>query len=84
MRDRALEALDRLGRAESAVHGLPIERLHLHELGGADTLVDLVGAFWLLDSLGVGAKAPSIRWAAGRIRRLVLSERSRGRSRASA
>ncbi|HEY4866032.1 MAG TPA: nickel pincer cofactor biosynthesis protein LarC [Candidatus Dormibacteraeota bacterium] len=55
VRDRALEALDRLGRAESAVHGLPIERLHLHELGGADTLVDLVGAFWLLDSLGVGA-----------------------------
>jgi uncharacterized protein (TIGR00299 family) protein len=51
VRTRALNALGRLGRAESAVHGLPPERLHLHELGGADTLVDLVGAFWLLDSL---------------------------------
>jgi pyridinium-3,5-bisthiocarboxylic acid mononucleotide nickel chelatase len=51
VRTRALNALERLGRAESAVHGLPPERLHLHELGGADTLVDLVGAFWLLDSL---------------------------------
>src|SRR5439155_24205625 len=39
----------------SAVHGLPVEELHLHELGGADTLVDLVGAFWLLDSLAVAA-----------------------------
>src|SRR6266852_2332755 len=41
----ALSALERLGRAEA--------RLHLHELGGADTLVDLVGAFWLLHDLGV-------------------------------
>jgi pyridinium-3,5-bisthiocarboxylic acid mononucleotide nickel chelatase len=53
VRARALDALDRLARAESAVHGLPIEQLHLHELGGADTLVDVVGAFWLLDSLAV-------------------------------
>jgi uncharacterized protein (TIGR00299 family) protein len=53
VRTQALQALERLGRAESAVHGLPPERLHLHELGGADTLVDLVGAFWLLESLDV-------------------------------
>ena len=55
VRSRALAALERLGRAESAVHGLPAERVHLHELGGADTLVDLVGAFWLLESLAVEA-----------------------------
>jgi uncharacterized protein (TIGR00299 family) protein len=55
VRDRALDALGRLGRAEAAVHGRPPEELHLHELGGADTLVDLVGAFWLLESLAVDA-----------------------------
>jgi uncharacterized protein (TIGR00299 family) protein len=55
VRDRALDALGRLGRAEAAVHGRPPEELHLHELGGADTLVDLVGAFWLLESLEVDA-----------------------------
>ena len=55
VRRRALEAIGRLARAESAVHGLPVADLHLHELGGADTLVDLVGAFWLLDSLDLEA-----------------------------
>lgn len=55
VRERARGALDRLAAAESRVHGVPVDDLHLHELGGADTLVDLVGAFWLLDSLGVEA-----------------------------
>src|SRR5215813_3901435 len=55
VRSRALDALGRLGRAEAAVHGRPARDLHLHELGGADTLVDLVGAFWLLASLDVAA-----------------------------
>jgi pyridinium-3,5-bisthiocarboxylic acid mononucleotide nickel chelatase len=55
VRRLALEAIGRLARAESAVHGLPVEELHLHELGGADTLVDLVGSFWLLDSLRLEA-----------------------------
>ena len=55
VRARALAALGRLSRAEAAVHGRPAKELHLHELGGADTLVDLVGAFWLLASLDVAA-----------------------------
>ena len=50
----ALAAIDRLGRTESRLHGLPESELHLHELGGADTLVDVVGAFWLLHDLSVG------------------------------
>src|SRR5258708_107133 len=49
----ALSALERLGGAEARLHDLPESALHLHELGGADTLVDLVGAFWLLHDLGV-------------------------------
>jgi pyridinium-3,5-bisthiocarboxylic acid mononucleotide nickel chelatase len=52
-RNRALAALWQLGQAESRLHGLPVNEIHLHELGGADTLVDLVGAFWLLEQLEV-------------------------------
>src|SRR5437868_12045264 len=50
----ALATIDRLARAEAVIHGVPEEKLHLHELGGADTLVDVVGAFWLLHALDVG------------------------------
>ena len=49
----ALDAINRLARAEARVHGVEENKLHLHELGGADTLVDLVGAFWLLHALDV-------------------------------
>ena len=52
-RNRSLAALVQLGRVESRIHGVPINEIHLHELGGADTLVDLVGSFWLLEQLGV-------------------------------
>jgi pyridinium-3,5-bisthiocarboxylic acid mononucleotide nickel chelatase len=50
---RSLAALGRLARAEAAVHGVPVEGLRLHELGSVDTLVDLCGAFVLLEALGV-------------------------------
>ncbi len=48
-----LDAVNRLAQAESRLHELPEDQLHLHELGGADTLVDLMGAFWLLHGLDV-------------------------------
>jgi uncharacterized protein (TIGR00299 family) protein len=50
---RSLDAIDRLARAEAQVHDAKVEETHLHELGGADTLVDVVGAFWLLHALDV-------------------------------
>ena len=49
----SLDAIDRLARAEAQVHDAKVEETHLHELGGADTLVDVVGAFWLLHALDV-------------------------------
>jgi uncharacterized protein (TIGR00299 family) protein len=49
----ALDAINRLARTEARIHNIAEEQVHLHELGGADTLVDLVGAFWLLHSLDV-------------------------------
>ena len=49
----ALDAISRLAQAEARIHDVPEEQLHLHELGGADTLVDLVSAFWLLHDLDV-------------------------------
>lgn len=52
-RGRAASALGRLAAAEALVHGVAPQEVRLHELGSADTLIDLCGAFVLLESLGV-------------------------------
>ena len=52
---KALHALRALGEAEAAVHGIPLEQVHFHEVGALDTVVDAVGAFWGLEQLRVTA-----------------------------
>ncbi|MEM2909865.1 MAG: nickel pincer cofactor biosynthesis protein LarC [Nitrososphaerota archaeon] len=49
----AINAIDLLARAEANVHGEPLESVHLHELGVADTVADIVGVAAALDSLGL-------------------------------
>ena len=52
-RELAFSVFRRLADAEAAVHGIEPELVHLHELGGDDTLLDVCGVGLLLDSLGV-------------------------------
>lgn len=52
----AINAIELLARAEASIHGESIESVHLHELGKADTVADIVGVAAALDSLGLNRK----------------------------
>ena len=53
VRRRALATFELLGRAEAEAHGVPLEKVHFHEVGAIDAIVDIVGTAWALELLGV-------------------------------
>lgn len=52
-KQNAAAVFQRLGEAESGVHQTPIEKVHFHEVGAADSIADIVGACLALELLGV-------------------------------
>jgi uncharacterized protein (TIGR00299 family) protein len=53
VRALALAVFARLAAAEAAVHRLPVEEVHFHEVGGLDALADIVAAAAGLTHLGL-------------------------------
>jgi pyridinium-3,5-bisthiocarboxylic acid mononucleotide nickel chelatase len=53
VRAKSVAAVTRLAEVEAGVHGCPVDHIHFHEVGAADTLVDVVGTFVLVEALGV-------------------------------
>jgi uncharacterized protein (TIGR00299 family) protein len=51
--DRAGAVFQTLARAEAKVHGLPIDKIHFHEVGAIDTILDVVGVVVGLHALGI-------------------------------
>ena len=53
VKQNASAVFQRLGEAEAAVHQVPIEKVHFHEVGAVDSIIDIVGACLAFDLLGV-------------------------------
>jgi len=51
-KDRAIHLFERLAAAEAAIHAIPVENVHLHEVGALDSIIDIVGAVHGLERLG--------------------------------
>jgi len=55
VKQRSIRAFQLLGEAEAAIHSVPIEEVHFHEVGAVDTIVDIVCA-------AAGAEALGEKW----------------------
>jgi pyridinium-3,5-bisthiocarboxylic acid mononucleotide nickel chelatase len=53
VKTRSLTTFRLLGEVEARIHGQPLETVHFHELGGLDTIVDVVGVALGFEYLGI-------------------------------
>jgi hypothetical protein len=69
VRGRALAIFGRLAGAEARVHGVPVEEVEFHEVGDWDSIVDVVGAAYLLERLDArGATCGPLPLGGGTVR----------------
>ncbi|MEN6348466.1 MAG: nickel insertion protein, partial [Syntrophomonas sp.] len=53
IKEKSLQVFIKLANAEASVHSISPEKIHFHEIGAIDTIVDIVGTFICLDLLGI-------------------------------
>ncbi len=69
VRARADAAFWAIAEAEGEIHGVPPEKVHLHEVGAVDAILDIVGSIWGLAELGVeDVRCGAIRTGDGTVR----------------
>ncbi len=59
VRERALEVFRHLAEAEAFVHGMEPDAVTFHEVGNWDSIIDIVGAAYLLEAVGVDSASTS-------------------------
>jgi uncharacterized protein (TIGR00299 family) protein len=53
VKERSIAVFTRLAEAEAKVHGTTVEKIHFHEVGAVDAVIDIVGTVFGLEQLGV-------------------------------
>lgn len=59
VKQNSLEAFRKIALAESRIHGKDIETIHFHEVGGIDSIVDIIGTCLCMEYLGITQAAAS-------------------------
>jgi uncharacterized protein (TIGR00299 family) protein len=68
-RQRALDAFQVLGEAEAAIHNVPLEKVHFHEVGALDSITDILGSAYALDLLDLDhLSAAPVPLGSGRVK----------------
>jgi len=52
-KERARALFRRLGEVEAGIHGTTLDEVHLHEVGALDSIVDIVGTVFAIESLAI-------------------------------
>ena len=53
VKEKSEEVFKRIASVEAKIHHVPEEEVHFHELGGLDSIVDIVGSVWGIRALGI-------------------------------
>ncbi len=53
VKKRSIAVFTKLAEAEAKVHGTTLEKIHFHEVGGVDAIIDIVGTVFGLEQLGI-------------------------------
>ncbi len=52
-KERSKDLFARIGEAEAAIHGTSMDKVHLHEVGALDSIIDIIGTVYAMETLGV-------------------------------
>lgn len=53
VKQRSMEVVRIIAAEEARIHGMPIEEVHLHEVGGEDAIIDICGSIAAVEHLGI-------------------------------
>jgi hypothetical protein len=53
VKEKSKEIFKRIASVEGRIHRTPMEEIHFHEVGGLDSIVDIVGSVWGIQKMGI-------------------------------